>query len=92
MSYKNITAVKSLIINVFYKIIYCRYIYTLWAGVRIPPLFLCVSYEVTKRVSRRQCVYSLGLCQDVGPKHCHHSQTSRALSHGNFSTHGATCC
>ena len=58
-------------------------------GCRRHPLFSCVPYETTKRVSRWQHVYSVGqrraglLChlyRNAGPKHCHHCQTSRDQS------------
>ena len=59
----------------------------MWAGGKIRPPFLCVSYEATKRVSQWQRIYGVGLyagllCnlynlswrdRDAGPKRCHYS-------------------
>ena len=51
-------------------------------GGSIRPPFFYVSYEAIKRVSGWQRIYSVGLRRppDAGPKHCQHSQISRAQS------------
>ena len=65
----------------------------LWAQGRIPPLFPCVSYEMTERVSRVTTPVSCVTSTGIPAQSAANILKPPVLNpHSTTYTHGATCC